>query len=617
MNGSKRRKVNLQRQQNNMKYDFCIVGGGVSGLMTALVLQKYFPLKKIGLIYSPLHKEIGVGESTNISWQQFLEIVDIDPGEAFRYCDATPKYAVKQINWLRDNHTWTHSLSTKTDIVFTDDNTTKSFLPLPDPSHYWSKRQWMNIDPEEEIKFLEKFSCPGHTHPQDAFEFSDPAGGHIQRPLTELLFDSWLCNFDNFKAIDFFRKVCKERGVDIVEDTIIDHTLNANTGYIESLKGEKDSYISPFYFDCTGFKSLLLGEIVGSKRTDFSDDFLVNQFTAFPTPLLNSPNSAIWVETEGKDDCWTWRIETAGRGGNGVLASSEFMTDESLENHVKEMGGDINDPRNPHRKHPFIPNYRERGLHKNVLGVGLSGAFFEPLQATTFGYVLRQLILFIHTYNAWTKEPEATEKYYNDIQLDNIKNIYYFLRTQYITQKNTPFWKAQREEAKYSFDLKEKLKVWKYRPPFYSNEINATLGITMGCGSLTELSSLRSLSFFQPGSFYQLLCGMEMIDHDAMLKYQLDMKPQINEAIRREVIENRIPSWLNTSQIPTSIFREAIKDISANPEKFEKRKVKFVGLPTWTDYEYVSNGVSYLIPIHAIFLRKGVDATQSTRPALM
>ena len=35
---------------------------------------------------------------------------------------------------------------------------------------------------------------------QDAFEFSDPAGGHIQRPLTELLFDSWLCNFDNFKA---------------------------------------------------------------------------------------------------------------------------------------------------------------------------------------------------------------------------------------------------------------------------------------------------------------------------------------------------------------------------------------------------------------------------------
>ena len=265
----------------------------------------------------------------------------------------------------------------------------------------------------------------------------------------------------------------------------------------------------------------------------------------------------------------------------------------------------------------FSPSYRKKGLHKNVLGVGIASAFFEPLQATTFGYVLRQLILFIHTYNAWTKEPEATEKYYNEFQLESIKNIYYYLRTQYITQKNNPFWKAQREEANYSFDLKNKLKVWKYRPPFYSNEINSTLGITMVCGSLTEISSLRSLSFFQPGSFYQLLCGMEMIDHDTMLKYQLDMNPQMTEAIRKEVEENRIPSWLNTSQIPTSIFREAIKDISANPEKFEIKKVKFVGLPTWTDYEYVSNGVSYLIPIHSIFLHKFGNNRSFTRPALM
>ena len=66
---------------DNMKYDFCIVGGGVSGLMTALILQKYFPLKKRGLIYSPSHKEIVVGESTNISWQQFLETVDISPSK--------------------------------------------------------------------------------------------------------------------------------------------------------------------------------------------------------------------------------------------------------------------------------------------------------------------------------------------------------------------------------------------------------------------------------------------------------------------------------------------------------------------------------------------------------
>ena len=98
-------------------------------------------------------------------------------------------------------------------------------------------------------------------------------------------------------------------------------------------------------------------------------------------------------------------------------------------------------------------------MHKNVLSVGLAAQFFEPLQATTFGFTVKQLLCFVHLYNAWTREPEATEKNYNSIQEAGIINIYYFLRIQYITQKNTPFWKAAREDAKYSWDLEEKLKV--------------------------------------------------------------------------------------------------------------------------------------------------------------
>ena len=38
-----------------MKSDFCIVGGGVSGLVAALILERYFPKKKINLIYSKHH----------------------------------------------------------------------------------------------------------------------------------------------------------------------------------------------------------------------------------------------------------------------------------------------------------------------------------------------------------------------------------------------------------------------------------------------------------------------------------------------------------------------------------------------------------------------------------
>jgi hypothetical protein len=392
--------------------------------------------------------------------------------------------------------------------------------------------------------------------------------------------------------------VCIERGIDVVEDTIESHTLNKDTGFITNIIGEEHTYTSTFYFDCTGFKSILLDGICGSKRTDLSDDFLVNQFTAFPTPLSNSPDPAIWVETEGKDDCWLWRIEVGDRGGNGVLSGSEFMTDESLENHVKEMGGDINDDRLMTGR--FSPGYRKEVLCKNVLGVGISAAFFEPLQATTFGYVLRQMIYFVHIYNAWKNEPEATTIVYNNIQLENIKNIYYYLRTQYITQKDTPFWKAQREDAKLSFDLKEKLKVWKYRPPWYTAEFGAVASVNGGL----------ALSFFACSNYYQLLCGQELVDHNAIMEYNSEILPDLDEACKDEIERNRWKTLgIKEINIPTHIYIDAVKDIISNKEKYEKSKAfplwgasPPMGGEGWTHYIYISNNVSYLIPIDYVFL---------------
>jgi hypothetical protein len=580
-----------QEREDMLNPDFCIVGGGISGLMTALILERYFPKKKINLIYSKYHKEIGVGESTNENFTQFLETVQIHPGVFYAYCEGAPKMLIHQKNWLHNNHSWFHYVTSPTNIMDLNILDLGNTLhPLPDPAHYWSKRLSHNVDPEEEANIIKKYNLMGVTY--NGLNVKTNSNKKTNEYI--VLNDYSQIDFDNFKAIDYLRKVCIERGIDVVEDTIKSHTLNKDTGFITNIIGEEHTYTSPFYFDCTGFKSILLDGILGSKRTDLSDDFLVNQYTAFPTPLSNSPDPAIWVETIGKDDCWQWRIETAGRGGNGVLSSSEFMTDESLENHVKEMGGDINDDRLMTGR--FSPGYRKEILCKNVLGIGLSAAFFEPLQATTFGYVLKQMIYFVHIYNAWKNEPEATANSYNNIQLENIKNIYYFLRIQYITQKETPFWKAQREDAKYSFDLKEKLKVWKYRPPYYSAELN----------SVESVSPSMTLSFFSCSHFYQLLCGQELIDHNAIMEYHSEILPNLDERVKDEIELNRWKALgMKETYIPSHIYIEAIKDITTNKEKYEKSKVSFSNWDEeWTHYIYISNGVSYLIPMDVVFLRE-------------
>ena len=151
-----------------MKSDFCIVGGGVSGLVAALILERYFPKKKINLIYSKHHKEIGVGESTNETWDEFITAVQIDPGSFYAYCDGTPKIAIKQKNWLRDNHEWFHYCTTPTNIIedYETDNTRRSLYPLPEPAHYWSKRLSYNIDPEEEAQQIKKYTYLPHRRKQ-------------------------------------------------------------------------------------------------------------------------------------------------------------------------------------------------------------------------------------------------------------------------------------------------------------------------------------------------------------------------------------------------------------------------------------------------------------------
>ena len=555
--------------------DFCIVGGGVTGLVSALVLERYFPTKKINLIYSPKHKEIGVGESTNEVYIQFLYTVQIDPGEFYRYCDAVPKYAVKQKDWVRDGTDWYHFLSQSNNII-AEDPALSPLWPLPDQTHYWSKRVLFNIDPEIETNtFNKKHLVLGELIRQEDVAFDClPASA----------------NFDNFKAIDFLRKVCEERGINMIADTIKGSQLNNNTGYIEELIGEKISYTSSFYFDATGFSSLLLGGSLGVKNISFEKDFLVNRYTAFPTPLSHPPDPAVYVETIGKDDCWIWKIETAGRGGNGVLYSSDFMTDENLERHVKNEGGDMNNLLAYAAK--FQPCYRKEILHKNVLGLGLCAAFFEPLQATTFGFVLKQLLYFVHVYNAWKHEPIAVENMYNDTQLNNIKNIYYWIKTQYITKKNNPFWRAQREDTRYSFGLSEKLKIWKYRPPYYNHDI--------GNISVDMKRSTGAMSFFNTGHFYQLLCGMEMVDHNAILKYNDELLPHQNNLSKEELEKVSDPRSNNSVYVPSGILINAIVDITTNRERYDKYYK--ITLSHDEYYVYTVNKISYLIPKHIVFL---------------
>ena len=80
-----------------MKIDnIVIVGGGSAGWLSAAVLCRYFPKKKITLIESKNIPIIGVGESTTAMMKHFINAhLNISDEEFMKGVDAIYKSAVK------------------------------------------------------------------------------------------------------------------------------------------------------------------------------------------------------------------------------------------------------------------------------------------------------------------------------------------------------------------------------------------------------------------------------------------------------------------------------------------------------------------------------------------
>lgn len=83
---------------NNIK-SITVLGGGTSGLVSAMVLKTNFPHIDIQLIKSEKIGTIGVGEGTTEHWRIFTDLVDIDMLEYVKECQATIKIGISFEKW--------------------------------------------------------------------------------------------------------------------------------------------------------------------------------------------------------------------------------------------------------------------------------------------------------------------------------------------------------------------------------------------------------------------------------------------------------------------------------------------------------------------------------------
>ena len=431
-----------------------IVGGGSSGWMTAAALIKQLPDIKVTLIESPSTPTIGVGESTIGQINTFFKYLDLKDEDWMRYCNATYKTSIKFINF-REN-------PTNKPHVFHYPFGRYNLTGKPRMIMEWfiAKAKDPSLDPYTFAEFyhdsIMMIDNNKLTKNQDGnvegFDFANDTAYHLDASL----FGQYIKDH-----------ICIPNGLTHILDDVVDIKKN-ETGEIEQLITKSgDTLTADLFIECTGFKSLLLEETMGVPFVPFSDTLLNDRAIATVIPYVDREHEMESVTSCTAIECgWVWNIPLWNRIGTGYVYSSQFASEQEAEeqfrNYLKS-----NSMRSPHQveraesaefRHVKIRHgVHKRSWEKNVVGIGLSMGFIEPLESTGLMLTHEGIIKLIHTLcNRNGVVTQFDIDCYNSAFYEQIVNFKDFISLHYALsmRDDTPYWKKVTSMT-YSTDMND------------------------------------------------------------------------------------------------------------------------------------------------------------------
>jgi tryptophan halogenase len=418
-----------------------IVGGGSAGWMSAALLSKAFPNKNIRLIESPKFPTIGVGESTLVAIRDFCKFLEVDEKDFMSFTDASYKMAIR----------------------FTD------FYDVDSGSFYYAFgvpfmegtrqgiRDWLwrkALEPNTPVQDYIKTYFP-HSAMFDSNKFSLNKSGQFANYIPE---NDVAYHFDAVKfGLWLKERYCLPRGVELISATV--DTITTNNDGVETLNLDTGEQISAdLFIDCTGFKSLLLEETLGVKFNSYADILPNNKAWACQVPYLEQEK-----EMQNFTGCtalgngWCWNTPLWSRIGTGYVYSDKHITDEEALEEFKEYlcSDKMVVPRTrdqldnlTFRQVPFRVGIHERLWEKNVVAIGLSAGFIEPLESNGLYSVHEFLFKLLKclqrkTYTQWDRDV------FNTACIGMFRNFAEFVALHYAlsVRDDTDYWRENSERV--------------------------------------------------------------------------------------------------------------------------------------------------------------------------
>lgn len=252
--------------------------------------------------------------------------------------------------------------------------------------------------------------------------------------VAEYAHTSYHLPLDRFNS--FLRDICRERGIDLVNDRIT--TVKTNNNAIERLESESQTYTADLYIDSSGFSRLLMSEL----DIEFNDfDFHLDSAIVGRHPIDMDEITSATMVTSG-DNGWFWQIDTTSSRDIGYVYSS---THTSKEEAVAEYQAAYSDRRMDEdnlEHYEYRAGHYESGWVNNCVAIGTSLGFVEPLQSLglSSNALLASDFAESLSLNLRRNTKELREQYNRAVD-DSWEEIYHFLWMHYkYSEGETEFW---------------------------------------------------------------------------------------------------------------------------------------------------------------------------------
>jgi len=338
-----------------------IVGGGTAGWMCAAGLVRLLALTDydLTLIESDAIGTVGVGEATLPHIKNFNDMLGIDEAQFLRDTRGTFKLGIEFVGWDRPGEAYVHPFGT-----FGEPWASVDF------QHHWARAMLAG----EAVGSLQEYSFAVAAAKAGAFELPNEDPKSIRSTY------AYAYHFDATLYAHFLRGWATARGVKRIEGQVIDITRDPASGHVSTLRLESGAEIGgDLFVDCSGFRALLVGGTMGVGWHDWSEWLPCDR--ALAVPCASAAELTPFTRSTARRGGWQWRIPLQHRIGNGHVFSSAFCSEqEASDTLLANLDGPaLGEP----RLLRFQAGRRARAWEGNVVAIGLSSGFLEPLESTS------------------------------------------------------------------------------------------------------------------------------------------------------------------------------------------------------------------------------------------